>query len=171
MRFVDGYLPYLLARASHLVSGGFHAELHRRGVPVGVWRVLATLADGEPFTVGELAERVLMKQPTLTKLVDRMEADGLVRRREVPGDRRKVRVAITARGRALLEPLLAAARRHEREILAIVAPQEAELLKRTLARLIAVLAPAPSAGEMEEDHAEGDDARGKQADAAEGLAQ
>ncbi len=171
MPFVDDYLPYLLARASHLVSGGFHAELRRRGVSVGVWRVLATLAEGEAVTVGELAERVLMKQPTLTKLVARMEADGLVARRGVPDDRRKVRVAITARGRRLVAPLLDAARRHERETLAICAPGEERVLKRALAKLIAALAAAPSAGEVEEDHAEGDDAGGDHADTAEGFAQ
>ncbi len=170
MRFVDDYLPYLLARASHLVSHGFHAELRRRGVPVGVWRVLATLADGEAMTIGELAERVLMKQPTLTKLVDRMEVERLVVRREVPGDRRKVEVAITADGRRRVVPLLAAAKRHEREVLAAAAAPE-QSLKRALARLIAALAADGSAGEVEKDHPEGDDAGGNQADAAEGFAQ
>ncbi len=171
MPFVDDYLPYLLARASHLVSSGFHAELRRRGVPVGVWRVLATLCDREALTVGELAERVLMKQPTLTKLVDRMVAEGLVERREVPGDRRKVEVRITAEGRHRVAPLLAAAREHERAILAVCTGAGGRVLKETLATLLRALAGGGSTGEMEKDHAEGDDAGGDQADAAEGLAQ
>lgn len=146
MRFVDGYLPYLLARASHLVSARHHARLAARGVPVPVWRVLATLFDGEPVTVGELARRCLLKQPTLTKLLDRMERDGLVRRVPVAGDRRKVGVEITAAGRARAEPLVEEARACEAGVLAALSPLEARALEGALRRLLRRL--------------EGDDPRG-----------
>src|SRR5690606_15491283 len=42
-RFVDDYLSYLLARASHQVSRAFHAQLKPYGLSVPQWRVLATL--------------------------------------------------------------------------------------------------------------------------------
>jgi hypothetical protein len=55
-RFVDDYLLYLLARASHAASAGFHARLKARGVAVSVWRVVATLHGApEGGTVGGLA--------------------------------------------------------------------------------------------------------------------
>ncbi|GBD43188.1 putative HTH-type transcriptional regulator YusO [bacterium HR40] len=145
MRFVDDYLAYLLARASHLVSSAHHARLARRGVPVGVWRVLATLSDGVPMTVGELAERCLMKQPTLTKLLDRMERDGLVRRLSVPEDRRKVRVAITTEGERRVAPLLREAKACEREVLAQLSEGEAVALKNALRGLLARLEAARGA--------------------------
>ena len=50
-RFVDDYLLYLLARASHVVSAEFHATLRRAGVAVPVWRVLATLSGSPGETV------------------------------------------------------------------------------------------------------------------------
>ena len=40
------------------------------------WRVLATLSDCEPLTVGELALEVLAQQPTVTKSIDRLAAQG-----------------------------------------------------------------------------------------------
>ena len=38
--FVDGYLAFLLAKASHLVSGGFHRQLKELGVSIATWRIL-----------------------------------------------------------------------------------------------------------------------------------
>ena len=43
--FIDGYLAYLLARASQLISAEFHGVVRRSRLPVLQWRVLATLAD------------------------------------------------------------------------------------------------------------------------------
>lgn len=115
-RFVEDYLLYLLARASHAASAGFHARLKARGVPVPVWRVLATLQGApEGETVGALAAACLMQQPTMTKLLDRMEADGLVRRRR---EGRLTRIAPTRAGTRLAAELVAEARAHEAALLA-----------------------------------------------------
>lgn len=117
-RFIDGYLLYLLARASHLVSSEFHDQLRRRGVPVPVWRVLASLVGGTGETVTGLAEVCLLQQPTMTKLLDRMVRDGLVRRAQDQRDRRVVRVALTPRGEAMVSELIEAAQKHEADVLA-----------------------------------------------------
>src|SRR5438094_110879 len=87
-QFVDGYLPALLAQAHHLVSGEFHAVANSHGFTPSEWRVLATLASGAPSSIGRLAQITVMKQPTITRLLDRMEAAGHVRRLPSEGDRR-----------------------------------------------------------------------------------
>lgn len=116
-RFVDDYLLSLLARASHVISAEFHERLRARGVSVPVWRVLATLSGG-PETVTMLAEACLLQQPTMTKVLDRMERDGLVTRHQDARDRRLVRVHLAAKGEAMLTDLLTAARTHEAEVVA-----------------------------------------------------
>ncbi|WP_420993295.1 MarR family winged helix-turn-helix transcriptional regulator [Cupriavidus sp. 30B13] len=139
--FVDGYLPYLLARASHLVSCEFHREVEAAGLSIPEWRVLAALADRSECTIGALADLTLAKQPTLTKLVDRMAAGGLVARRNGAHDRRHAMVSITARGRARVRALLGQAALHERRVLDGFGPAQADQLKDTLRRLIALHAP------------------------------
>ncbi|MFC2999245.1 MarR family winged helix-turn-helix transcriptional regulator [Falsiroseomonas tokyonensis] len=115
-RFVQDYLLALLARASHAASAGFHAQLKARGVAVPVWRVLATLEGaGEGVTVGELAATCLMQQPTMSKLLDRMAAEGLVTRRR---EGRSMRVLLTLGGVTLAAELVAEARAHEAVLLA-----------------------------------------------------
>src|SRR4051794_41972219 len=99
VRFIDDYLLYLLARASHLISAEFHEQLRRRGISVPVWRVLASLVGSAGETVTGLAETCLLQQPTMTKLLDRMVRDGLVKRSQDTRDRRGGRgAAATRRG-------------------------------------------------------------------------
>ena len=135
-RFIDDYLLYLLARASSLVSGQFHERLRPHGLDVAGWRILATLSDGDGLSVGELAASVLFQQPTLTKMIDRMEGEGLVERRREDRDRRKVRVFITAEGRRKVRGVLSAAKAHEAEILNGYTVEESRSLKAVLRTLI-----------------------------------
>ena len=93
--FVEAYLPALLAQAHELVASEFHAIAAEHGLAPSEWRVLATLASGEPTSIGRLARIVVMKQPTVTRLLDRMEATGHVERLPHDADRRITLVGIT----------------------------------------------------------------------------
>lgn len=134
--FVGDYLLYLLARASAEASAQFHAVVKSRGLSVLEWRVLGQLSEG-PSTVSMLAERALSQQPTLTKVLDRMTADGLVARLEDAADRRRVTVRLTDKGHKLAAELVPLAREHETRVLAGYSPREAAALKRALKTLIA----------------------------------
>jgi MarR family transcriptional regulator, organic hydroperoxide resistance regulator len=133
---VDDYLSYLLARASHTVSSQFHIEVKQAGLTVLEWRVLATLANDPGRTVGELAAACLAQQPTVTKLLSRMQTNGFVRREVDVQDRRRSRVRITARGKKRVDELLARSKRHERTVLLRLSPSQARTLKHAL-RLLA----------------------------------
>ena len=141
-RFIDGYLAYLLARASHQVSREFHRELKPYGLSVIEWRVLATLEGSDGCSLGEVAEAVLFKQPTITKLIDRMERDGWVRRLPGAGDRRRIRIVMTDRGHRVVGELLAKAKQHEAACLSSYTPAEIENLKRILRDLLRRSAPS-----------------------------
>jgi MarR family transcriptional regulator, organic hydroperoxide resistance regulator len=135
-RFIDDYLLYLLARASHLISAEFHEQLRRYGISVTVWRVLASLVGSSGETVTGLAETCLLQQPTMTKLLDRMVRDELVRRSQDTRDRRVVRVALTARGEMIASELVQAAKQHEAEVLARHPEAEAMAIKNLLRAIV-----------------------------------
>jgi DNA-binding MarR family transcriptional regulator len=63
---------------------------------------LATIARHGPLTPSELATRERIQRPTATKLLDRLEAPGLVARTADPVDRRSSIVTVTTEGSALL---------------------------------------------------------------------
>ena len=136
--FVDDYLAYLLARASHLISSEFHAVVEASGLSLMEWRVMASLSGKEALSVGELADIVLAKQPTVTKLVGRMAEAGWVKRVDAPHDKRQSLVSLTATGQRKVKPLLAQARAHEAQVMADIGLAEVAQLKKVLERMIAV---------------------------------
>ena len=135
-RFVDDYLAALLAQASHLISAEFHAVVRAHGLSVSEWRVLASLAGGAPVSTGRLAQVAVLKQPTVTRMLDRMEARGQVERLAHAGDRRVTLVRITAAGASTVAQLIVLAREHEARVLEPFGLQRAEDLKATLRRII-----------------------------------
>jgi DNA-binding MarR family transcriptional regulator len=141
--FVDDYLPALLTQASHLISGEFHRVVNAKGLAVSEWRVLATLAGGEPMSIGRLAAITVMKQPTVTRLLDRMEASGHVRRLAHDGDRRVTLVSIAPSGSKLVAGLIPLAREHEQRVLEPFGAKRAAELKATLIQLIELHHDAP----------------------------
>lgn len=111
-----------------------------RGGPVTMpeYDVLYTLTDCPPTGVRlhELAEHVRLSQPGLSRLVERMESDGLVRRERDPHDGRGTRVVLTDAGREVQQET---GRRHARSIVARVGtaltPDEQAELTRLCTKL------------------------------------
>ena len=78
-------------------------------VQYNVLRILRG-AGADGLWAGDIAERLITRSPDVTRLVDRLEARGLVRRRRDSDDRRAVRVFITKAGLDRIAPLDPAAR-------------------------------------------------------------
>ncbi|MFM8692936.1 MAG: MarR family winged helix-turn-helix transcriptional regulator [Limnohabitans sp.] len=135
--FVDDYLAYLLARASHLISSEFHAVVQASGLSLMEWRVMASLSGKEALSIGELADIVLAKQPTVTKLVGRMEEAGWIRRIDASHDKRQSLVSLTPVGQRKVKPLLVKARAHEMAVMTELGSEQADQLKQVLEQLIA----------------------------------
>ena len=134
--FVDDYLPALLAQASHLISGEFHRVVTARGFTVSDWRVLASLDGAEPMSIGALARLTTMKQPTLTRVVDRLQASGHARRIAHESDRRITLIEITPAGDKLVSSLIGLAKEHERRVLEPFGIARSNELKKTLRQMI-----------------------------------
>ncbi|AEG91175.1 transcriptional regulator, MarR family-like protein [Ramlibacter tataouinensis TTB310] len=137
-RFVDNYLGHLLGQANHALYKEFDERVRAAGLSPIEWRVLATLHDGEPLTVSQLAREVLSKQPTVTKLVQRMAEQGWVEMRADAADQRRTLVAVTAAGRRVVKPLVEEAKQHEARILRALGAMEKRTLRQLLEKLVAL---------------------------------
>jgi DNA-binding MarR family transcriptional regulator len=88
-----------LVHAAHLLEDKLEAALGRASLSMPKFSVLSELVGaGNPLSLGELASRLSCVRSNMTQLVDRLEADGLVRRVSCPEDRRSVKAEITAEG-------------------------------------------------------------------------
>jgi DNA-binding MarR family transcriptional regulator len=102
---VDQWRDILAVHARTLCE--LDRELHQHGLCASDFEVLDVLAGSAPadgggsFRVQEIAERVHLSQSALSRLIGRLEKDGLVERCMCPEDRRGVRVSLTSKGRAL----------------------------------------------------------------------
>ena len=97
-----------LAMTSKVVGRAFNQALGESGGSVPVWLILSALTGERWRTQQDLARAVGIEGPTLTRHVDALERDGLVTRRRDTGDRRAVRVELTAAGEQLHGELLKA---------------------------------------------------------------
>ncbi|MGB0507325.1 MAG: MarR family winged helix-turn-helix transcriptional regulator [Pikeienuella sp.] len=134
-RFIDNYFLYLLAQASAVSSDEFHRGLAARGVKIGHWRVMATLYPDQALGVGALAEASLTKQPTMSRVIDKMVEAGTVERLSEGDDRRHVTVRLTPAGKALADELTAEAKAHEARLLDDYSHVEKLKMKQMLTRL------------------------------------
>jgi DNA-binding MarR family transcriptional regulator len=89
---------YWLARASGRYRERMEALLRPSGIDMPRWRVLMTLHQDRVASVSEIAAHSSEKLPTMTRIIQRMEADGLVRRQPRVGKEWIMEVALTSEG-------------------------------------------------------------------------
>ena len=88
-----------LLSAAHALEDRLESAVGEAGLSMPKLSVLTYLVEaGEPVTLSSIAERLSCVRSNITQLVDRLEADGLVRRVSDPSDRRTIRAALTPLG-------------------------------------------------------------------------
>jgi DNA-binding MarR family transcriptional regulator len=105
---------FIVATAGHR-----DAVLERLKLTPGDGRALAALEPGVPKTMRTLAEEWNCDASNATWMVDRLEKRGLVKRQDVPGDRRLKAVALTAKGKQIKGDLTAGMYAPPPELLAL----------------------------------------------------
>jgi DNA-binding MarR family transcriptional regulator len=126
-----------LGRAGHEVDARLDAALETHGLSLAKIGLLGALAGSEQsLPLGALAERLACVRSNITQLVDRLEADGLVRRVPAPDDRRSVHAEITPLGRARWTAGAQAMAATEADIVATLAPAEQAELAELLHKLL-----------------------------------
>jgi DNA-binding MarR family transcriptional regulator len=98
---LDKQLCYSLYGASMAMGRFYKPMLDKLGITYPQYLVLHALWEEDGRTVGGIAERLSLEASTITPLVKRLAAAGLVERERDPSDERHVRVRLTQRGHAL----------------------------------------------------------------------
>lgn len=98
---LDAQLCFPLYAASRLLTRQYQPLLERFGLTYPQYVVLMVLWERAPRTVSEIGERALLNSNTLTPLLKRLEAQGLIRRQRAVSDERVVEVHLTERGELL----------------------------------------------------------------------
>lgn len=95
---LEDYPFYLMTRAMARYYGLLADALRSVGADQPHWRVLMILGAQNPSNMSELSERAVIKNSTMTRLIQRMQAQGLVRAAPRADDNRISEVFLTAKG-------------------------------------------------------------------------
>jgi len=90
------------------------------------------VAEKQPISLSELAEKLTCVRSNITQLVDRLEADGLVKRTDDPSDRRGVRAEVTKLGQARHAAGLKVVNKVHEEVAKQLSAVDQSVLKRAL---------------------------------------
>jgi DNA-binding MarR family transcriptional regulator len=101
--------------------------------------VLSVLVFGGPRTVTQLAEAEQVATPTMTRLLQALEAEGYIRRRRDERDGRIVRVRATARGARVLQSGRRTRVRRVAKVVAVLSPERQALVAQAVEVLTAAL--------------------------------
>jgi len=134
-RIVEETIGYLLAKVCRAHRANVGGVLAGVGLHVGQEMVLLELWEEDGLRGGELAERLGVEPPTITRMLRRMEGCGFVERRPDPADARSFRVYLTERGRSLEVPVARCWEEVEKRTLAGMTPKEKALFRRLLVRV------------------------------------
>ena len=136
-RPVPNTLVFTLLETAEAVEARLEAALSSTGLSMAKLAVLHVLAEAqEPLALSELAERQHCVRSNITQLVDRLEKDGLVRRRADPDDRRSVRAVLTPAGERAHGQGMRALAAEQRAIMSLLSAGDAAALKGALALLV-----------------------------------
>lgn len=115
-------------------------ELGRFGLKLGEFDVLATLrraGDAQGLTPTDLYRALMLSSGAMTHRLDKLEAAGLIERREDARDRRGYRIALTEKGRALIDEAVTAHVANEERLISLLSDDEKRALNAVLKKLLA----------------------------------
>lgn len=132
MKHLLGFCLYKLATS---IRARFEKELEPYGLVAAQCAMLRMMNHVDQMSQKELGDHLAIDKATMVRMLDGLQNAGLIKRAEDPKDRRAKRLAITAKGRGLLEKVTAARIVAESEALKPLSESERKVFRELVARL------------------------------------
>ena len=117
------------------MGNAFSKALKPFGLSLSEWRVCASLGHKPGQTLSELVTHASVDMSALSRIVDRLVQQGLVRRAKSESDGRAVSLSLTREGATLAREIAPLAKHYEKVALTGFSSQEIDVLRRLLAQL------------------------------------
>ncbi|QBY02766.1 MarR family transcriptional regulator [Rhodophyticola sp. CCM32] len=140
---LSSFAPYLMNRILRRYNARMDEEIRGHGLNVPRLRVLAALAAEGPQTINNLAVFAISEQSSISRLLDQMEAEGLVLRQVSESDSRARIASLTELGRDRFEEAFPLMRGAEADMLTGFSTAERALLIELLRRMMSNIRQNP----------------------------
>jgi DNA-binding MarR family transcriptional regulator len=134
-QWLGKFVPYLIYRITSQHNRLLRKRLRRSGINIARWRVLAVLRDNGRMNISQIVERTIIEQPTVSRIVNQLEREGLAFRESCDQDSRFVQVMLTEAGEKAFREIYPVATRHQEQGLKDFSQQEIETLIGFLERI------------------------------------
>lgn len=131
-----------LQSAARLSRTALAARLLAHGFYAGQDQIMLALHDEDGQTPGKLATRIGVRPPTVTKTINRLQAQGFVEKRASEDDARQAHIFMTTSGRDAIKAVEKAVRKAEKQALKGLDKKEQKILSKLLHRIEANLSSA-----------------------------
>lgn len=138
----DDRLAHLVRDAGRVLTKSLQAKLADHSVSFGHWSFLRILWVTEGLTQRELSEQAGLMEPTTYTALKAMEANGLIERRQLNGNRKNIHIYLTEKGRDLKQTLIPLAESVNDSAVRGVDDDDLLATRRTLLAIISNLAEA-----------------------------
>ena len=132
---LESILPYLMNCLTFRMNQLLNQDLRKLGLTISNWRLLAVLDYNESASINELVSYAMIEQSTVSRLITRMEEEGLVRRDRIDQDGRVRSISMTDKGREIYTQVQSITMAHAERALLNLSEEE----KSALERLISVM--------------------------------
>lgn len=112
-RWLAKFVPYHTYRITGHLNRILRQKLKRSGINISRWRVLAVLKDHGRMNMSQIVEQTIIEQPTVSRIVDQLEREGLALREICGVDSRFVQVRLTKAGEKAFNEIYPIATRHQ----------------------------------------------------------
>ncbi len=143
-----------LQSAARLSRTALAARLLGIGLYAGQDQIMLALEDEDGQTPGQLASRLGVRPPTITKTINRLQSQGFLEKRASESDARQAHIFLTEAGADAIKAIEKSLRKTEKQALKGLDKKELKLLTKTLGRIEANLSDTEVTEEEEEPELE-----------------
>lgn len=133
---LSNFAPYLMNRIMGRYNADLRQEMTGLGLTTPKMRALAVLSVIDDLPISDLAVYAVVEQSTLSRALEQLASDGLVRRDPDPNDSRVTRIGITETGRAALDQLWPSMARVYAQMFKDIPDQERQAFVTTLQKML-----------------------------------
>lgn len=135
MFMVESEIRVLLQSIAIRTRKKYAAHLRTLNLHIGQELALFHLWEQEGITQSQLRNKIGSEASTISNMLRKLEADGVVYRKHDNKDHRISNVYLTDKGRALKEPIMKIWKDHEEAMLVGISPEELEFMQQTLQKM------------------------------------
>lgn len=133
---IDTCIAFITNRASKKLADAFNKRLSNLGITRVQWTALYYLGQQEGLNQKELGILMNIKGSTVARLIDRLEKENYVERKQDPEDRRKTNLHLTTRGRRLRDKIIPEGEKMSQICSQGITEEEMETFRQVLKKMV-----------------------------------